>query len=89
MKEKVTVSVFGAFREWAPGGSVVLELPEGARVSDARRELARSLRPGEMDAQLEALIGDSVFADESTTLDDGDVIAPGKRLAVLPPVCGG
>lgn len=86
---KVKVRLFGAFRDWVPGAALELDLPEMACARDAKQALVG--RMGELGhfAQAQALVLDSVLADQENTLRDDDIIKTGVELAVLPPVCGG
>src|SRR5690242_9895951 len=75
---EVTVRLFAMLRERAGTSEVTLELPEGARVSDALAELqdiAEGL-PLVMAVNRE-------YAAEDQVLD------PGDELALVPPVSGG
>jgi molybdopterin synthase sulfur carrier subunit len=85
---KVEVSLFGAFRSHDAAARVVLDIPEGARVSDLRQALDRHARehwPGYRPELLKA----SAFASETTVLRDAEVVPAGIPMAVLPPVSGG
>ncbi len=74
----VTVRVFAMLRERAGAGSVDLELPEGASVSDALAELG-SLTEG---IPLVMAVNRE-YAPEDQLLGEGD------ELALIPPVSGG
>ena len=75
---EVTVKLFAMLRERAGAGEVTLELPEGARVRDALRELG-SLADG-----LPLVMAvNREYAAEDAPLDSGD------ELALVPPVSGG
>jgi MoaE-MoaD fusion protein len=75
---EVTVRLFAMLRERAGVPELTLELPEGARVSDA----------------LESLEGLAegiplVMAVNREYADEGQVLDPGDELALIPPVSGG
>jgi molybdopterin converting factor subunit 1 len=74
----VTVRLFAGLRERAGCDEVALELPEGARVSDAL-------------AQMGDLIDGVpvVMAVNREYADDAHGLAPGDELALIPPVSGG
>src|SRR5690242_7252550 len=75
---EVTVRLFAMLRERAGAREVTLELPEGARVSDALAEL------GAIAEGLPLVMAvNREYADENQTLD------PGDELALIPPVSGG
>jgi molybdopterin synthase catalytic subunit/molybdopterin converting factor small subunit len=75
---QVTVRLFAMLRERAGSSEVVLDLPEGARVSDALRELAG------LAAGLPLVMAvNREYAREEQTLE------PGDELALIPPVAGG
>ena len=85
----IQVKLFGAFRDWSSSGSVRLELPTEANVADVRRVLGEQLQQLRPHVDSNALLSDSVFADDESTLLETDPIRPGQDLAILPPVCGG
>jgi molybdopterin converting factor subunit 1 len=75
---EVTVRLFAMLRERAGAREVTLELPEGARVSDALAEL------GSIAEGLPLVMAvNREYADEDQLLDAGD------ELALIPPVSGG
>lgn len=85
---KISISLYGAFRECDPRGSVELELPEAAKVSELRAAFQAhglahwpAFKPG--------LLAASVFASESTLLREHETLPADGRVAVLPPVSGG
>lgn len=74
----VTVRLFAQLRERAGASEIVLELPEGARVRDALRQL------GEIAHGLPLVLAvNRSYADEDELLRSGD------ELAAVPPVSGG
>jgi molybdopterin synthase catalytic subunit len=75
---KVSVRLFAGLREAAGRDELVLELPDGARVSDAL-------------AQVQHLAPDTplVLAVNREYASRDAVLAPGDELAVVPPVSGG
>jgi MoaE-MoaD fusion protein len=75
---EVTVRLFAMLRERAGTREMVLELPEGARVSDALDRL------GDLAEGLPLVMAvNREYADEQARLD------PGDELALIPPVSGG
>ena len=75
---EVTVRLFAMLRERAGASEVTLELPEGARVSDALAEL------GSIAEGLPLVMAvNREYAKEDQPLDAGD------ELALIPPVSGG
>ena len=75
---EVTVRLFAMLRERAGAGEVSLELPDGARVADALREL-RELADGLP----------LVMAVNREYASEEHVLEPGDELALIPPVSGG
>jgi MoaE-MoaD fusion protein len=75
---EVTVRLFAMLRERAGAGEVTLDLPEGARVSDALAAL-----DGLADGLPLVMAVNRVYAAEEQVLD------PGDELALVPPVSGG
>ncbi len=92
---KIEVQLFGAFRDFDDSGILSIEVPSKSSVLEIKntimKELQKIAKPG---VDLEALLKFSVIANEENLLQDQDFVdleslADGKRLAVLPPVCGG
>lgn len=75
---EVNVRLFAGLRERAGTPELSLELPEGARVSDALARLH------ELTAGVPV-----VMAVNHEYVDDGHVLAPGDEVALIPPVSGG
>jgi molybdopterin synthase catalytic subunit len=75
---EVTVRLFAMLRERAGAGAVTLELPEGARVSDALDSLA-----GLAEGIPLVMAVNREYASADQVLDAGD------ELALIPPVSGG
>lgn len=75
---EVTVRLFAQLRERAGAGEVSLDLPEGACVADALREL-------------DSLAGGLplVMALNREYASEDDPLSPGDELALIPPVSGG
>lgn len=76
---KVTVRLFAMLRERAGAREVELDLPEGARISDALEAL-RDVAPPELPL---------VMAVNREYARDDRVLDPGDELALIPPVSGG
>jgi molybdopterin synthase catalytic subunit len=76
---EVTVRLFAMLRERAGAREVTLELPDGARVSDALAAL-EGVAPAEMPLVMAV---NREYAREDHALD------PGDELALIPPVSGG
>lgn len=74
----MTVRLFAVLRERAGAGEVTLDLPAGARVSDALAEL-----DGLADGLPLVMAVNREYAPEDRVLDAGD------ELALIPPVSGG
>ena len=77
---EVTVRLFAMLRERAGAGELTLELPDGARVSDALASDA--LAPLAEGIPL-------VMAVNREYADGAQVLDPGDELALIPPVSGG
>ena len=78
MAMNVTVRLFAGLRERAGCDQVALELPEGARVSDALARMGDLVRDVPV-----------VMAVNQEYADDGHSLSPGDELALIPPVSGG
>jgi molybdopterin converting factor subunit 1 len=74
----VTVRLFAGLRERAGTGQLNLELPEGARVSDALARMQELIR----DVPVVMAVNQE-YAEHDQSLDAGD------ELALIPPVSGG
>lgn len=85
---KITVQLFGRFREFSPAHEIALELPGVATVADFRvafDDWARAHWPGYVPGLLKA----SAIATETALLHPGSPLPADGRLALLPPVSGG
>jgi molybdopterin converting factor subunit 1 len=79
----VTVKLFARARDLAGADAVRVELPQGATVAGLRRELSRAY------PSLAGLLARCAVAVEAEFARDGDVLAEGAEIALLPPVSGG
>jgi molybdopterin synthase sulfur carrier subunit len=87
---KLSVKLFGPLRSYGAGSGVEVELPDGARVADAREAIIRALEQASPGPAARALVGRSALATEDEVLpDDAPLPADARSLAILPPVCGG
>ncbi len=88
---ELRVRLFGAFRQWAPGGEVKLAAPAGATAAEVRRLLGAALQKGGAGQGAAALLERSALANENRLLGEDWTVPSAKAvdLAVLPPVCGG
>jgi len=84
----VTLSLFGAFRDYQPDARVRIDLADGARIADLRAALdahGRAHWPGFRPELLKV----SAFASRSEVLRDAEPVPADGELAILPPVSGG
>lgn len=79
---QVKILFYGAFRRF--GSSVILETQEKVVISDLRRMLIQNIGKDN-----EALVYDSVFANDTDILVESTLITSPCTLSILPPVCGG
>lgn len=88
---KVRIRLFGAFRRYAGGADVWLDVPRGTTVAALRTRLGEALRAACPSFAEQGLLDVSVLADDVRILEDAHRIgdADGLSLAILPPVCGG
>jgi molybdopterin converting factor subunit 1 len=77
------VKLFAAMSELAGGGSVDVELPDGATVADLRREIAKQL------PLARTLLNSSGIAVNHDLAENDRPLAGGEEVAVIPPVSGG
>lgn len=80
---RVTVEFWGPARDLAQPDAIHLELPDSARVGDARTALTSRFARMRIGGRLIRLAVNEAFADDSHSLRDGDVIL------AIPPVSGG
>lgn len=78
----VFVQFYGAFRQY--GDAVSFSVRRGSAMPAVKAEIARLL-----DGRVDALVADSVLADEEAVLPLHYVFDRDSRLSLLPPVCGG
>ena len=87
---RLSVKLFGPLRSYAAGSGVEVELPDGARVGDAREAIIALLERTNPGPAARALVRRSALATEDEVLPDDALLPAGARsLAILPPVCGG
>lgn len=78
----IAVQLYGAFRQY--GDVVACRVRRGSAVPEVKAAIARVL-----DGRADALVADSVLADEAAILPVHYVFDRDCRLSLLPPVCGG
>ena len=81
MADTITLQLFARFRDAA--GQTSLELPATETIADLRSDLKRRW------PALAALLDSSRFAVDDEFAEDGRLLRPGDRLALIPPVSGG
>ena len=84
---EIQIQLFGAFRDLAPSG--VCTLSVSGKESPAE---IKSLVSGKLSAagfDVATLLSKSVVASDSAILSDSSAIGDARKLALLPPVCGG
>jgi molybdopterin converting factor small subunit len=79
---QIQIRFHGGFRKY--GECIALDVPQGCDVARVKEALLKALN-----GQDEALIGDSVLADDASILASNHVFMKGCTLSILPPVCGG
>jgi sulfur-carrier protein len=84
----VTLSLFGAFRDYDPSGQVQLDLPADATIADLRTALDRHAR-AHWSGYRPELLNASAFASSCEVLRDREPLPADGLLAILPPVSGG
>lgn len=80
---KLRVQLFARAKDLVGAGSVTLEVPEGATVSQLRQRLA------EDQPVLASLLQRSVLAVNNEFTEDNTLLPAGAEVALLPPVSGG
>lgn len=87
MSTKVSLQLFGAFRDVEPSARIDVDVA-GERVADLRAAVV-AYSTAQWPGALAALVARSAFASESSILRDADAIPADGAMALLPPVSGG
>ena len=85
----VELRLFGAFRKYAGGATIPVEVPAGCKVGALKESIAQELGRRRPDLRDNQLVFESALANEQELLQDQDEIHASCTLAILPPVCGG
>ncbi len=80
---KREIELYGVLKEGGLGATVELELAESATAAETLARLKALF------ADKAALLQGAVLATENEILAAGDPLPASRRLAALPPVCGG
>jgi molybdopterin converting factor subunit 1 len=83
MTMQITVKLFALMREKAGTDTVVLDMPEGAKLTQAVAVLVRHY------PVLEPYIANTRFSLHMDFVDAETSLAEGDELALIPPVSGG
>jgi molybdopterin converting factor small subunit len=78
----LSVTFFGAFREYDTGTPLSLFVPHGATLAQVRHALKAAMNN-------DPLIEDSALADDTHILPEETIFERDTQIALLPPVCGG
>jgi molybdopterin converting factor small subunit len=92
MTIRVTIELFGAFRQFTTQDALELSLEPGTDLSKLKKALEgalQSLSPQASQESIQSLLEASAFADEKAILSENLSLERDTTLAVLPPVCGG
>lgn len=81
MKQKVLL--FARAQELAGCDEIEIELSEGARIGDLRRELLSAV------PKLSVLSGSLLIAMNNSYASDASIVEPNAEIACFPPVSGG
>lgn len=85
---RITLSLYGAFRDLASTPMLRFELPQAQRIADLRDALPAQFA-AEHAERARALIAVSAFASDTALLRDSDPLPADGALSILPPVSGG
>jgi molybdopterin converting factor small subunit len=86
---QVQVRLFGAFRNYSNESEVAIEVESALTLLEIKASILKKLTaPGKEDA-IKTLLSQSAVANESRVLGESELVLPGMKLAILPPVCGG
>lgn len=86
--DKVKIKVFGAFQKYVPSAEIELNIKLPVSTLELRNEIYFFLKSLNANFDEKSLLNDSRFATEDSLLEENEPITD-KRLALLPPVCGG
>jgi len=86
--EKVQMQLFGGYRKYIPSGRLEIDLPLPIQINELKIQFAAAIKRQCPDFSDHQLIANSRFATEAGLLEEAQPINE-KKLAVLPPVCGG
>ena len=84
---EIQIQLFGAFRDLSPAG--VCTLLVSGKESPAEIKTLVSGKLGAAGFDVAALLLKSAVASDSAILADSSAIGDVRKLALLPPVCGG
>lgn len=85
----IQVRLFGAFRDYAQVPVLPFQCEPGIRVKELRQKMRQHLLDSLPNSNAEALLEQSVFANERAVLNEDHVLESSQELAIIPPVCGG
>lgn len=80
---QITVKLFALMREKAGTDTVVLDIPEGANLTQAMAALVQRY------PRLEPYVANTRFALHMDFVGPETLVAPGDELVLIPPVSGG
>lgn len=85
---RLSIQLFGPFRQFQSGPTLALDCPGAKNLSDVRAALD-AYAQSNWSGYRSSLLRSSAFATSSTVLRDGDALPADGQLAILPPVNGG
>jgi molybdopterin converting factor small subunit len=85
----VQIRLFGAFRNYSSESEIVVEIESALSLDQIKAGLLKKLSAVGKEDAIKTLLSQSAVANESRVLGESDLILPGMKLAILPPVCGG
>jgi molybdopterin converting factor small subunit len=88
-KKTVQIRLFGAFRNYSNESEIAVEIDSASSLMDIKAGLLRKLAVHGKEDAIRALLGQSAVANETRVLTESELVLPGMKLAILPPVCGG
>lgn len=85
----IEVRLFGAFRKYISSGIIHISLNEVCQISEFRMKVLEQIQKESPLFEDTNLILESALANDHEILSETAIVAPGDKLAFLPPVCGG
>jgi molybdopterin converting factor small subunit len=85
----VQIRLFGAFRNYSNESEITVETDSALSLQEVKAGLLKKLSVSGKEDAIQTLLSQSAVANETRVLGESELVLPGMKLAILPPVCGG